>query len=79
MRLTCRLAGRPAPLVVWYKEGRPVTQDAKHMLTVNESGSHALVMPGVLPGDSGVLGCIATNRSGEASFSVVCSVQSERA
>ena len=40
-------------------------------MIVNEAGCYALLVTGALPVDSGPIGCVATNRSGEASFSVV--------
>ena len=47
-----------------------MTQDARHKVIVNEAGCYALLVTGTLPADSGPIGCVATNRSGEASFSV---------
>lgn len=70
MRFTCRVTGRPAPEIVWYKGGQQVSQDARHKVIVNEAGCHALLVTEVLPADSGTIGCVASNRSGEASFSV---------
>ena len=72
VRFTCRVTGRPAPEIVWYKGGQRVSQDARHKVIVNEAGCHALLVTGTLPVDSGPIGCVATNRSGEASFSVFC-------
>ena len=70
VRFTCRVTGRPAPEIVWYKGGQRVSQDARHKVIVNEAGCYALLVTGTLPADSGPIGCVATNRSGEASFSV---------
>ena len=70
VRFTCRVTGRPASEIVWYKGGQRVTQDARHKVIVNEAGCYALLVTGTLPADSGPIGCVATNRSGEASFSV---------
>ena len=70
VRFTCRVTGRPAPEIVWYKGGQRVSQDSRHKVIVNEAGCYALLITGALPADSGPIGCVATNRSGEASFSV---------
>ena len=70
VRFTCRVTGRPAPEIVWYKGGQRVSQDTRHKVIVNEAGCYALLVTGALPVDSGPIGCVATNRSGEASFSV---------
>jgi hypothetical protein len=39
-------------------------------VVVNEQGCHALVISPALLEDGGEVGCIAQNRSGEASFTV---------
>ena len=51
--------------------GQRLLQDERHMVdVVNESGAHALVINKTLCSDSGVLACVAHNRSGEAAFQV---------
>jgi hypothetical protein len=40
-------------------------------VVVNEEGCHALVICPTLLEDAGEVGCIAQNRSGEASFTVI--------
>ena len=48
---------------------------------VNEQGCHALLVCAAEPGDTGEVGCIARNRSGETSFTVVvkgfCNIQNK--
>ena len=52
--------------------GQRLLQDERHMVdVVNESGAHALVINKTLCSDSGVLACVAHNRSGEAAFQVL--------
>ena len=70
VRLTCRVNGRPAPEIIWYKGGRQVGQDERHKVIVNEQGCHALLITSALLTDQGEIGCIARNRSGEAGFTV---------
>lgn len=67
-RFDCRVTGRPYPDVTWYVNGRPVTDDATHKILVNESGNHALMITNVGRADSGVVTCVALNKTGETSF-----------
>merc|ERR1712050_343010 len=68
VRLTCRVSGRPAPEIIWYKGGGQVIQDERHKVVVNEQGCHALLVTSATLTDQGEIGCIARNRSGESSF-----------
>lgn len=67
-RFDCRVTGRPYPEVTWYINGRPVVDDHTHKILVNESGNHALMITNVGRNDSGVVSCVARNKSGETSF-----------
>lgn len=67
-RFDCRVTGRPYPEVTWYINGRQVTDSATHKILVNESGNHALMITNVGRNDSGVVTCVARNKSGETSF-----------
>lgn len=64
-RFDCRVTGRPYPEVHWYINGNPVRDDITHKILVNESGSHSLMITNVGPFDSGIVTCVATNKSGE--------------
>ena len=64
------VSGRPSPGIVWYKGGCPVSQDERHKTIVNEQDCQALLITSAQLGDQGTVGCIATNRSGEASAMV---------
>ena len=59
--------------MVWYKGGQAVTQDDRHKIIVNEDGCEALLITSAQLGDGGSVGCIARNRSGEASAMVIIS------
>lgn len=67
-RFDCRVTGRPYPEVTWYINGRQVTDDHTHKILVNESGNHALMITNVGRNDSGVVTCVARNKTGETSF-----------
>lgn len=67
-RFDCRVTGRPYPEVTWFINGRQVVDDHNHKILVNESGNHALMITSVSRMDSGVVTCVARNKSGEMSF-----------
>lgn len=67
-RFDCRVTGRPYPEVAWFINGRHVTDDHTHKILVNESGNHALMITNVGRQDSGIVTCVARNKSGETSF-----------
>lgn len=67
-RFDCRVTGRPYPDVTWYINGRQVVDDHNHKILVNESGNHALMITTVSRNDSGVVTCVARNKTGETSF-----------
>ena len=87
VRIGCRVAGRPPPDIQWFRlpppsstgsgtgsqavVGHRLLQDERHSLVVNESGAHALLINKTVLSDSGVLACVAHNRSGEATFQVL--------
>lgn len=67
-RFDCRVTGRPYPEVLWYINGRQVSDDHSHKILVNESGNHALMITSVDRNDSGVVTCVARNKTGDTSF-----------
>ncbi|XP_023947919.2 titin [Bicyclus anynana] len=67
-RFDCRVTGRPYPEVTWFINDRQIRDDYNHKILVNESGNHALMITNVDLSDSGVVTCVARNKSGEASF-----------
>lgn len=88
VRIGCRVAGRPPPDIQWFRlptdpsrpgpvVGQRLLQDERHSLVVNESGAHALLINKSVLSDSGVLACVAHNRSGEATFQVLAFVRRE--
>lgn len=67
-RFDCRVTGRPYPEVTWFINDRQMRDDFNHKILVNESGNHALMITTVSLVDSGVVTCVARNKSGETSF-----------
>ncbi|CAH2104070.1 unnamed protein product [Euphydryas editha] len=67
-RFDCRVTGRPYPEVTWFINERQIRDDYNHKILVNESGNHALMITNVELSDSGVVTCVARNKSGETSF-----------
>lgn len=67
-RFDCRVTGRPYPEVTWFINDRQIRDDFNHKILVNESGNHALMITNVSLGDSGVVTCVARNKTGETSF-----------
>lgn len=67
-RFDCRVTGRPYPEVTWFINERQIRDDYNHKILVNESGNHALMITNVGISDSGVVTCVARNKSGETSF-----------
>lgn len=67
-RFDCRVTGRPYPEVTWFINDRQIRDDFNHKILVNESGNHALMITNVCLSDSGVVTCVARNKSGETAF-----------
>lgn len=67
-RFDCRVTGRPYPDVTWFINGKQVVDDFNHKILVNESGNHALMITSAGRNDSGVVTCVAKNKTGETSF-----------
>ena len=70
VRVNCRVNGRPAPEVRWFKDGREIASGARHRIVVNETGFHTLMVLDARMEDAGGIECVARNRSGEARFKV---------
>jgi hypothetical protein len=70
VRFDCRVGGRPVPEVNWYRDGKLILDDDRFKVVVNEGGIHALMIMAVYPCDTGTYTCVASNRIGDATFSV---------
>ncbi|XP_068082136.1 roundabout homolog 2-like [Anabrus simplex] len=63
--LPCRATGNPQPIITWYKDGTPVVAGPR----VNISESGLLRINDLEKRDSGLYTCVASSRSGKATWS----------
>ncbi|KAM8923871.1 myopalladin isoform 2-T2 [Pelodytes ibericus] len=73
-RLDCKVSGLPTPDIMWLLSGRPVSPDATHKMLIRENGIHSLLIDPLSQADAGTYTCIATNKTGQNSFSLELSV-----
>uniref|UniRef100_A0A2R8ZUJ8 Myopalladin n=1 Tax=Pan paniscus TaxID=9597 RepID=A0A2R8ZUJ8_PANPA len=73
-RLDCKVSGLPPPELTWLLNGQPVLPDASHKMLVRETGVHSLLIDPLTQRDAGTYKCIATNKTGQNSFSLELSV-----
>ncbi|XP_019626721.1 PREDICTED: muscle M-line assembly protein unc-89-like [Branchiostoma belcheri] len=65
-RLTCRVQGRPAPTVTWYKDDVQVVP-TDHIRIVQIGDTHSVMFKHVGEEDYGIYMCVAVNRAGSVS------------
>ncbi|XP_074856310.1 myopalladin isoform X2 [Carettochelys insculpta] len=73
-RLDCKVSGLPTPDLMWLLNGKPVLPDSAHKMLVRETGVHSLLIDPLTQNDAGTYTCIATNKTGQNSFSLELSV-----
>ncbi|NWV15508.1 MYPN protein, partial [Ptilonorhynchus violaceus] len=73
-RLDCKVSGLPTPDLTWLLNGKPVLPDARHKMLVRETGVHSLLIDPLSQSDAGTYTCIATNKTGQNSFSLELTV-----
>ncbi|XP_032651155.1 myopalladin isoform X3 [Chelonoidis abingdonii] len=73
-RLDCKVSGLPTPDLMWLLNGKPVLPDSTHKMLVRETGVHSLLIDPLTQNDAGTYICIATNKTGQNSFSLELSV-----
>ncbi|KAM6922089.1 obscurin [Xenentodon cancila] len=66
IKLTCRVSGSPKPLISWIKDGHPLEDDPRHIITADRSGTCSLILDSLTAEDSGQYACYATNSMGSA-------------
>ncbi|XP_020557934.1 obscurin isoform X4 [Oryzias latipes] len=66
IKLTCRVSGSPKPLISWIKDGLPLEDDPRHIITTDRSGRCNLILDSLSPEDSGQYLCYATSCMGSA-------------
>lgn len=78
VRFDCRVSGRPAPEVLWFRNGIQVCDDNAHKILVNEGGLHALQINDAQLSHSGIWTCVVRNKSGECRCDVTLNVIGKR-
>lgn len=73
-RLDCKVSGLPPPELTWLLNGQPVLPDASHKMLVRETGVHSLLIDPLTQRDAGTYTCVATNKTGQNSFSLELTV-----
>ncbi|XP_039769547.1 kalirin-like [Ornithorhynchus anatinus] len=80
--LQCKVCGRPRPSVSWRGPDQTVlnlhASSAAYIASASDSGEISLKICNLMPQDSGVYTCIATNDHGTASTSATVKVQGAR-
>ncbi|XP_054458971.1 obscurin [Anoplopoma fimbria] len=66
IKLTCKVTGSPKPVVSWLKDGLPLEDDPRHIITADRSGTCSLILDSVTAEDSGQYACYATSSMGSA-------------
>ncbi|NWR86409.1 MYPN protein, partial [Furnarius figulus] len=73
-RLDCKVSGLPTPDLTWLLNGKPVLPDGTHKMLVRETGVHSLLIDPLSQNDAGTYTCLATNKTGQNSFSLELTV-----
>ncbi|KAM9063670.1 myopalladin isoform X1 [Sarcophilus harrisii] len=73
-RLDCKVSGLPPPELMWLLNGQPVLPDSTHKMLIRETGVHSLLIDPLTQKDAGTYTCVATNKTGQNSFSLELTV-----
>ncbi|XP_042369826.1 obscurin [Plectropomus leopardus] len=66
IKLTCKVTGSPKPVVSWLKDGLPLEDDPRHIITADRLGTCSLILDSLTAEDSGQYACYATSCMGSA-------------
>ncbi|CAI5639462.1 unnamed protein product [Oreochromis niloticus] len=66
IKLTCKVSGSPKPEISWLKDGLPLEDDPRHIITADRSGCCSLIVDSLTAEDSGEYACYATSFMGSA-------------
>ncbi|KAM3620450.1 uncharacterized protein V6R79_023680 [Siganus canaliculatus] len=66
IKLTCKVTGTPKPAVSWLKDGLPLEDDPRHIITADQSGTCNLILDCLTAQDSGQYACYASSFMGTA-------------
>ncbi|XP_024084741.1 protein sax-3-like [Cimex lectularius] len=70
--MACKATGSPTPVITWYKDGTPVLTTER--INISESGN--LKINDLVKTDSGQYTCVASSRSGKATWSAFLRLES---
>ncbi|XP_041283212.1 myopalladin [Onychostruthus taczanowskii] len=73
-RFDCKVSGLPTPDLTWLLNGKAVLPDGRHKMLVRETGVHSLLIDPLSLSDAGTYTCLATNKTGQNSFSLELTV-----
>ncbi|KAI3368742.1 hypothetical protein L3Q82_025731 [Scortum barcoo] len=66
IKLTCKVTGSPKPVITWLKDGLPLEDDPRHIITADRSGTCSLILDSLTAEDSGQYACYANSSMGSA-------------
>ncbi|RZF42615.1 hypothetical protein LSTR_LSTR001410 [Laodelphax striatellus] len=73
--LVCQTTGSPPPVISWYKDGAAVVVTS-HTPRINISESGTLEISSLIKSDEGLYTCVASSRSGKATWSALLRLES---
>uniref|UniRef100_A0A670IBI0 non-specific serine/threonine protein kinase n=1 Tax=Podarcis muralis TaxID=64176 RepID=A0A670IBI0_PODMU len=77
--LQCKVCGRPKPTITWKGPDQNILDNDNIQIKACDSGEITLKICNVMPQDSGIYTCVATNELGTASTSATIKVQDSAA
>ncbi|XP_035804053.2 obscurin isoform X3 [Amphiprion ocellaris] len=66
VKLTCKVSGSPKPVISWLKDGLPLEDDPRHIISASRSGCCCLILDSLTADDSGQYACYASSSMGSA-------------
>ncbi|KAM9385812.1 obscurin [Pholidichthys leucotaenia] len=66
IKLTCKVSGSPKPTINWLKDGLPLDDDPRHIITADRSDHCSLILDSLTVEDSGQYMCYAASFMGSA-------------
>ncbi|XP_069006652.1 obscurin isoform X1 [Embiotoca jacksoni] len=66
IKLTCKVSGSPTPVISWLKDGLPLEDDPRHIITADRLGTCSLILDSLTAEDSGQYACYACSSMGSA-------------
>ncbi|XP_051233531.1 obscurin isoform X13 [Dicentrarchus labrax] len=75
IKLTCKVTGSPKPVISWLKDGLPLEDDPRHIITTDRSGTCSLILDSLTAEDSGQYACYANSSMGSAGTLAKVAVQ----